>query len=543
MSNVVRIRVLLFVAILVIAGSVWAVAAIQRHASEQVFDEYRAGQQMLVAMLNQETGMRGYALTGRDGFLEPYERGRQQFNEAVLQARTASGGHDAALRAVTRQVLAAEQWEQLADQEIAAVQSDLPAERSVRGFVMRKQAFDDFRAANDSYKRIVADRRVDLLNRAERIPVIVILVLALFFMGIGYVVVDRGATRARRAREDARVFRATQGDFVGTLQVMRSEGEAHRLVKDHLERSIPDTEVVVLNRNNSDDRLEAATAVDPDSPLADKLVEAAPDSCVAIRLGRQHEQGAEIDPLLRCEVCGASGKGRSLCTPSLVGGEVIGSVLVEGDRPLSESEHHRVTESVTQAAPVLANLRNLAVAETRAATDALTGLPNARAVRDTLKRLSAEAARKGMPFATVLVDLDHFKQINDVYGHSAGDDVLASVGAALTSRLRANDFAGRYGGEEFIVLLPDTDRPGAVAVAESLRRELEGISVPGVAREITGSFGVAVQPDDAHDSEQLIRRADRALYAAKAAGRNRVHVAEHVVETDDAEHPEDAPAS
>jgi diguanylate cyclase (GGDEF)-like protein len=293
----------------------------------------------------------------------------------------------------------------------------------------------------------------------------------------------------------------------------------------------------VLNRNNSDDRLEAATPVEPEGALAEKLVEASPDSCVAVRLGRPHEQGGDTDPLLSCGICGASGNARSLCTPSLVGGEVIGSVLVETDAALDHQERTRVSESVAQAAPVLANLRNLAVAEARAATDALTGLPNTRAVRDTLKRLSAEAARKGTSLAAVLVDLDHFKQINDVYGHSAGDDVLAAVGAALTSRLRAHDFAGRYGGEEFIVLLPDTDRPGAVALAEALRRELEGISVPGVAREISGSLGVAVQPDDAGDSEQLMRRADRALYAAKAAGRNRVHVAENAGDHEDAPAP------
>jgi diguanylate cyclase (GGDEF)-like protein len=541
MSTFVRIRLLLVVAVMVIVAAVWFVAAHQRDASDRAFDEYRAGQEMLVAMLNQETGMRGYALTRNEEFLAPFDRGREQFNAAALKARTASDGHRDALRQLTLQARAADEWEQLADQVIAAVRANDPSARSRVGYIRRKQAFDSFRAANRSYQRIVAGARDRILSRAETVPVIVIVLIAITFFGIGYLLIDRGAKRAHRLRERGRTYRATQAEFVQTLQVMRDEGEAHELVRHHLQRSIEGSQVVVMNRNNSDDRLEPATHVDPDSPLAEKLVGATPDSCVAVRLGRAHEQAAGDDGLLTCELCGANGSERSVCTPSLVGGEVIGAVLVETGGPLDTGERTRVDETVTQAAPVLANLRNLALAETRAATDALTGLPNARALRDTLKNMSAAAARKGAPFATLLLDLDHFKQINDVYGHGAGDDVLAAVGNALSTRVRANDFPGRYGGEEFMILLPATDRAGAVAVAESLRREIERITVPGVGREITGSFGVAVQPDDADDAEQLVRRADRALYAAKAAGRNRVHVAER--SADAADQPEDAQTS
>ena len=113
--------------------------------------------------------------------------------------------------------------------------------------------------------------------------------------------------------------------------------------------------------------------------------------------------------------------------PSLVGGEVIGSVLVAHRKPMTQQERSRVDESVSQAAPVLANLRNLAVAEVRAATDGLTGLPNARSLRETLVRMVAQAARSELPLSAVLCDLDHFKQINDVYGHEKGDQALAAA--------------------------------------------------------------------------------------------------------------------
>ena len=109
-----------------------------------------------------------------------------------------------------------------------------------------------------------------------------------------------------------------------------------------------------------------------------------------------------------------------------------------------------MADSVTQAAPVLANLRNLALAEARAATDALTGLPNKRACADTLKRMVALPGRSVSPLSALLLDLDHFKQINDTFGHGIGDDALAAVGEVISANLRTSDFAGRYGGEEFI---------------------------------------------------------------------------------------------
>ena len=112
---------------------------------------------------------------------------------------------------------------------------------------------------------------------------------------------------------------------------------------------------------------------------------------------------------------------------------------------------------------MLANLKTIAIAESRASTDALTGLPNRRAMNDTLKRMAAHAGRSGEPLAAIAFDLDHFKTVNDRYGHEVGDAALSAVGECLRENLRDSDFAARIGGEEFLVLAPDTDvrgRPG-----------------------------------------------------------------------------------
>lgn len=325
-------------------------------------------------------------------------------------------------------------------------------------------------------------------------------------------------------QESERRYQATQHEFVDAMQVTESEDEAHLLLKRHLERCVDGSLVVVLNRNNSDDRLEARTPVPADSPLAGGLEGAAPRSCLAVRFGRAHERREGVDPLIPCQVCGKT-SGATTCNPLLVGGEVIGSVLVVRDEPLEPDEDQRLRDSVRQAAPVLANLRNLAIAEMRASTDALTGLPNSRSVQATLKRMVAQANRSGLPLSALLVDLDHFKQVNDNYGHGRGDEVLAAAAEAMRSALRESDFVGRYGGEEFLILLPATDGEGALRSAETVRTAVAAVSLPTVDRQVTTSIGVAVLGEDGVDGDTLIRSADRALYAAKSLGRNRVESA------------------
>jgi diguanylate cyclase (GGDEF)-like protein len=309
------------------------------------------------------------------------------------------------------------------------------------------------------------------------------------------------------------------------MQAAETEREAHGVLKLHIERWVPDSEVVVLNRHTVGDELEATTPVPDGSPLRDALEGAQPRACLAVRLARTHDSAADPPPLLECELCGKTA-GESTCVPLQVSGEVIGSVLVEHERLLHADEQRRIADTVGQAGPTLANLRNLALAEARAATDSLTGLPNRRAVQDALKRTIAQAGRTLSPMAVLLLDLDHFKAINDTFGHDRGDAVLSAVGDVLARALRTSDFVGRNGGEEFIALLPDTGVEGALEAAGKLRRAIERLTVPGIDRPVTASVGAAVYPHTAADAESLLRLADRALYAAKAKGRNRAELAE-----------------
>jgi diguanylate cyclase len=154
-----------------------------------------------------------------------------------------------------------------------------------------------------------------------------------------------------------------------------------------------------------------------------------------------------------------------------------------------------------------------------AVTDQLTGLPNRRALDERLALLLAEGGR-GRSFALVLGDIDHFKKVNDTFGHSVGDEVLAHVARTLQARVRCTDFVGRYGGEEFCVLFTDVDQTHALRLADNLRAAIadDRCRVP-----VTVSFGVCTnRPGERIEPSTLVEAADRALYAAKSQGRNRV---------------------
>ena len=373
-----------------------------------------------------------------------------------------------------------------------------------------------FRAVNAEFQADLHEELGSNQAAANTLAVALILALSVLFGALGYLLFER------RARRDAH-RRGLHSRFSEVLQLARSEEEAYSVVKEYLEQLIPGADTTVLNRNSSANRLEPRTPVAPDSNL--KLESVDPQACMAIRGGRPYQRRGGDDDLMSCEVCGALELDVT-CVPSLVGGEVIGSVLIEHPRHLPAAEAADVSASISEAAPVISNMRNLAIAELRASTDALTGLPNQRAVGVNLKRMSAQALRSGFPLAAIMLDLDHFKQINDTYGHGKGDQVLATVGEITAGAIRASDFAGREGGEEFIVLLPATDREQAAVVAEGLRKAIATIQIPDVDRAITASFGVAVLPDDATEPEALVRCADRALYVAKSRGRNRVELIE-----------------
>jgi two-component system, cell cycle response regulator len=159
--------------------------------------------------------------------------------------------------------------------------------------------------------------------------------------------------------------------------------------------------------------------------------------------------------------------------------------------------------------------------ETLIFEDSLTGLANRRYILTQLGSQVSAARRHGRPVSVAIVDIDHFKPVNDEHGHHAGDLVLVAVAASLSNHLRAEDQLGRLGGEEFLVVLPDTDAAAAERVTEKLRCEVAGTRVQHDGHELSVTVSIGMATWDGEPPEELLRRADEALYAAKAAGRDR----------------------
>src|SRR5215208_624990 len=213
---------------------------------------------------------------------------------------------------------------------------------------------------------------------------------------------------------------------------------------------------------------------------------------------------------------------------SLVDGpEYLGAIsIARHGKPFTREEEELLEYLAGQAVVSVENASLHEAVERQAVTDELTGLANVRAFLSTLDTEIERRRRFEHPVGLVMIDLDDFKRVNDTYGHQQGDEVLAHVAWVLRDASRDLDTVARYGGEELAVVLPQTDASGAAKLAERMRHAIESLHVPRVdgsgTIDVTASFGVASVPDNAHDRNELIAAADAALYAAKAAGKNRV---------------------
>jgi diguanylate cyclase (GGDEF)-like protein len=217
----------------------------------------------------------------------------------------------------------------------------------------------------------------------------------------------------------------------------------------------------------------------------------------------------------------SEGDGEWLILPLTAAGERFGTLELVGDS-FSKEQRMNAASLAAHAVIALENARLHGMVERQALVDGLTGLANRRAAADALHAEAARAERLETPLSVVLADLDGFKDVNDAHGHAVGDAVLRTFADVLRETLRGSDVAGRWGGEEFLLLLPGADEDGAAQLADRVRIALSDRSIPDVpGLRVTASFGVAEYAGETK-TEQLVAAADSALYRAKRAGKDRV---------------------
>jgi len=226
---------------------------------------------------------------------------------------------------------------------------------------------------------------------------------------------------------------------------------------------------------------------------------------------------------------GASRGESLLAVPLRARNRTLGALVLTASKGAFDASFRRVLEILAnQAAATISLIKDREQQRQMAVRDGLTGLYNRRAFNELLETAIAnEDRREGGQLGLVIADLDHFKKLNDTYGHQAGDAALRSAARLLAQHLRKGDQAARYGGEEFVIIFPGSDEKRATQAAERLRSAIERhrLVFEGARIQLSASFGVAVWPGDGRESESLLASADRALYAAKEAGRNKVMVA------------------
>jgi diguanylate cyclase (GGDEF)-like protein len=351
-------------------------------------------------------------------------------------------------------------------------------------------------------------------------PFIAILLVLWFVTGIFFALLHSSRARAvQNARE--------QDDVLKQIRILSQEVEFYEKRKNDL------TMGQARRQQLAKAARELGALLDP-ALIQEKLIETArlifPHRFIQITVGQQPDM---VDQYVMERKQSLHLPKRDFASPPMLAAPVLSQGAVAGVmRVGGESEGAVFTQEELRMLEMLAGFASSALdnallfsrVQENALRDNLTGLWTHKVFQDQLESDLLQASRFQQPLSVILADVDHFKTINDTFGHQAGDQVLQAVAAGLSRQVREVDFVARYGGEEFVVLLLDTPIEQAVVVAEAIRLNLEQqrLSVAGRVITVTASFGVASFPTDAVSAAQLVRKADERLYKAKHAGRNQV---------------------
>ena len=303
--------------------------------------------------------------------------------------------------------------------------------------------------------------------------------------------------------------------------------EAHRQVALVLPRFFPAGALLMLNPSRT--LLDSVAVWGSASMIPGPF---SPDTCWALRRGAAHLVQPENFALL-CGHVDQTSRAGHLCVPLVGQGESLGVLYIQipahpGDASALQRTQRFAVSVAEQVSLAFANLMLRETLKYQSVRDPLTGLFNRRHMEEFLARELLRANRNHKPLAVFMIDLDHFKQFNDSFGHEAGDILLREVGALLSSQIRGGDIACRYGGEEFLIILMDANLDAARQRAETLREQVRGLQVHHrgqILRQVTISLGIAAYPDHGTSAQEMINAADKALYRAKTGGRDRIVVA------------------
>ncbi len=313
--------------------------------------------------------------------------------------------------------------------------------------------------------------------------------------------------------------------FSDLVRQASNEDEVYEILFDVLKKKSGITQVVVAKKEYNDKQLTVFKAMDTEKIQSIKNRMTIEENCWAVKSGKEFiNNGSNND--FDCKDF-YSESVSYICLPIILGGIVSGVIQIQSDRKnyFSNDLIEEIKVYIDNIAPVISNIRLLESLNNMASIDTLTKAYNRRYLEKYLEEQIKISKENNLHLSIIMIDIDFFKRFNDTYGHDAGDYVLMYFADTLKFNVRETDVVSRYGGEEFIVVLPRTNHRGAYRVAEKLRKKVEEMSLTAISNEnppkITCSLGISVYPLHGNNIDKLIQSADKALYKAKNSGRNR----------------------
>ena len=344
-------------------------------------------------------------------------------------------------------------------------------------------------------------------------------------------VLSRSFARMTAALRREREEMASLNRFSEAVAQCTSENEVYDLLLHSLKERFQPLQIIIFKLRTPENYLEAvATLVPLTKKAAARPVIEEPHDCKAVRAGRSFVVNDVRVRALCPSQFALPSEGSYFCGPLIAGGIIVGSVRMQAAADVWTPDRQGLLESyLGGAASALSNLQNLGRMREQAEFDVLTGLYNRRFVLEFARKQVAISRRNGQAVGVLMLDLDHFKRLNDDYGHETGDCTLRHFSKTVRESLRESNVIGRYGGEEFVVVLSDTSAESCVLVAERIRQAVMAMVVPSQSEsplpQVTVSIGIATFPEHGETLEAVIQASDKALYESKRGGRNRVTLA------------------
>lgn len=514
----------------------------QRAWVDHTYETINLLQGILSHLKDVQSSQRGFIITGSEDYLAPLYVAEPAIQEQIRRLQPMMVHNPAQAETLKSLVEHVQERVQIAHNviDVYRTQGQAVAIAGVKKG-SGKREMDAIRAIVRDMTALeynLLDKRRTAMDRSLKITRIIgVFGLALCFGILGFVfnAIHRESRQRAQTEDDlqnalnnmSEITRETQligrvGDY---LRGCRTEDEAYAIIQKSMPELFPGTFGSISIFNNSRNLLQNVLtwgAFDPVNKEFD------PEDCWALRQGRIHRSKDDGSAPMCTHLPPMDEQTTCVCLPMQAQGQTIGQIFLGADKHDALMDHKvaMLRNAGEQISLALANLNLQRVLREQSIKDPLTKLFNRRYLEETLARECARAQRNQIPLCVLILDIDHFKKVNDTYGHDAGDAVLVAFGSLLMGKVRKEDVVCRLGGEEFVVVLPSAPLDMAVQRAEAICDAMRKMKVTfqGQVIPTTVSIGVSQFPEHGLDPEELLRRADTALYAAKQGGRDRVVV-------------------